>query len=92
MLLSSARDYHRIDMQCTIYPLVCYSGVYQQYLQSTRRQTLPVQLINRALVRCQEPLACALVSPMAIGTIPPATLVAFIARQKPSRGLRWWPQ
>src|SRR5437016_13806264 len=42
-------------------------GVFQQHLKSTRRNTLPVKLIDGSLVMCHKHLACALVEQMEIG-------------------------
>jgi hypothetical protein len=49
------------DSASSYQALTGYPFVYQQHLQSTRRNTLPVKLIDGSLVMCHKPLACALV-------------------------------
>src|SRR5438105_4035062 len=39
----------------------------EQHLQNTRRNTLPVKLVDGALLMCHKSLACALVEQMEIG-------------------------
>src|SRR5207244_6731365 len=40
---------------------------HEQHLQNTRRNTLPVKLVDGALLMCHKYLACALVEQMEIG-------------------------
>ncbi len=45
-------------------------GVYEQHLQNTRQNALPMKLIDRSLLMRHKHLACTLVQQMEIGETP----------------------